>query len=114
VTSETQIDKIADCPVMTTVEAIGGRWKPRILWHLRGGPARFGELHRALGASERMLARSLKDLEAAGIVTRRVVPAGGVNTTEYAYSAYGRSLVPVLDSMGQWGLDHRERRAGGA
>jgi DNA-binding HxlR family transcriptional regulator len=109
VASETQIDKIAHCPVMTTVEVIGGRWKPRILWHLREGPARFGALQRALGASERMLARSLKDLEAAGLITRQVVPAGGVNTTEYAYSAYGRSLVPVLDAMGQWGIDHRAR-----
>ena len=111
-THETHFDKIADCPVMTTVGVIGGKWKPRILWHLRQGPARFGELHRALGASERMLARSLQELEAARLITRRVIPVGGVTTTEYTYSEYGRSLVPVLDAMGQWGIGHRERRDG--
>jgi len=98
---------MADCPVMTTVRVMGGKWKPRILWHLRQGPAGFGELHRAVGASERMLARSLRELEACALITRSVVPVGGVTTTEYAYSPYGRSLIPVLDAMGQWGLEHR-------
>jgi DNA-binding HxlR family transcriptional regulator len=101
------LDKMADCPVMATVRVIGGKWKPRILWHLREGPAAFGELRRAVGASERMLARSLRELEACGLVTRRVIPVGGVMTTEYAYSSYGRSLIPVLDAMGQWGLAHQ-------
>jgi len=103
------IDKMRDCPVMTTVEVIGGRWKPRILWHLRAGDAGFGELQRATAASERMLSRSLRELEIDGVVTRTVVPVGKVITSQYAISDYGRRLVPVLDAMGEWGLQHQRR-----
>lgn len=95
------------CPVMTTVEVLGGKWKPRILWHLRVGAAGFGELQRAVGASERMLSKSLRELERDGVITRAVVPVGKVVTTEYAFSAYGLTLVPVLDAMGNWGLAHQ-------
>jgi DNA-binding HxlR family transcriptional regulator len=101
-----------DCPVMTTVEVIGGRWKPRILWHLRACGASFGELQRATAASERMLSRSLRELQAHGVVTRTVVPIGKVITSHYAISEYGRSLVPVLDAMGDWGLRHHHRGPG--
>lgn len=98
-----------DCPVMVTVDVIGGRWKPRILWALRSGVQRFGELERATGASRRMLAKSLQELESDGLVERRVVPIGAVPTSEYSYSDYGRSLIPVLDSMGNWGQLHRRK-----
>lgn len=97
------------CPVMATVEAIGGRWKPRILWAIRPGAQRFGELQRVTGASTRMLSRSLRELETDGLVERRVVPAGAVATSEYSFSAYGRSLIPVLDQMGAWGQAHQAR-----
>lgn len=106
------VDKMRDCPVMTTVEVIGGRWKPRILWHLRSGVAGFGELQRATAASERMLSRSLRELEIDGVVTRTVVPVGKVITSRYAISDYGRRLVPVLDAMGEWGLQHQRRSDG--
>ena len=98
-----------DCPVMATVEAIGGRWKPRILWALRPGVQRFGELQRATGASRRMLAKSLRELEEDSLIERRVVPVGAVATAEYGYSAYGLSLIPVLDRMGAWGRTHQQR-----
>lgn len=62
-TTDDAIDKMRSCPVMTTVEIIGGRWKPRILWHLRPGKASFGELQRATEASERMLSKSLRELQ---------------------------------------------------
>lgn len=106
------VDKMRDCPVMTTVEVIGGRWKPRILWHLRAGDAGFGELQRATDASERMLSRSLRELQAHGVITRTVVPVGKVVTSQYAISDYGRRLVPVLDAMGDWGLQHQRRTPG--
>ena len=102
------IDKMLFCPVTATVEVIAGKWKPRILWHLRIGTAKFGELQRATAASERMLSKSLRELEKDGIITRTVIVDGRVKTTQYDYSAYGRTLVPVLDAMGEWGFGQRE------
>lgn len=104
------IDKMRDCPVMTTVVIMGGRWKPRVLWHLRSRAASFGELQRATQASERMLSKSLRELEADDVITRTVVPFGKVVTTRYAFSEYGLTLAPVLDAMGHWGLQHQRRR----
>lgn len=100
--------KMLDCPVTATVEVIGGRWKPRILWALRTGLKRFGELERATGASRRMLAKGLRELESDGVIHRRVVFVGAVSTSEYSYSEHGLSLIPVLDGMGSWGYKHRE------
>jgi DNA-binding HxlR family transcriptional regulator len=98
--------KMQFCPVTKTIGVIGGKWKPRILWHLRLGVAGFAELQRTTGASERMLSKSLKELMREGIITRRENAVGKVVTTEYAYSKYGLTLVPVLDLMGNWGADH--------
>lgn len=100
-------DKMLFCPVTATVQVIAGKWKPRILWHLRSGTAKFGELQRATAASERMLSKSLRELEQDGIITRTVIVDGRVKTTQYNYSSYGRTLVPVLDAMGGWGAARR-------
>jgi DNA-binding HxlR family transcriptional regulator len=54
-----------------------------------------------------MLSKSLRELEAHQVITRTVVPVGKVVTTQYAFSEYGLTLVPVLDAMGQWGLGHQ-------
>jgi DNA-binding HxlR family transcriptional regulator len=104
-----ELDKMRDCPVLVTISVIGGKWRPRILWRLREGPAGFGDLHRSVGVSEKVLTDNLKALEREGIVSRVEVKVGRVNTTEYRYTDYGLSLVPVLDAMGQWGLDHGGR-----
>lgn len=103
------IDKLRDCPVMTTVQAIGGKWKPRILWRLREGAATFGELHRVVGVSEKVLHENLRALQRDGIIARSPIRQGEVVFVEYRYTDYGHSLVPVLDAMGEWGLVHRER-----
>jgi DNA-binding HxlR family transcriptional regulator len=98
--------KMQFCPVTKTIDVIGGKWKPRILWHLRLGVAGFAELQRATGSSERMLSKSLRELMHEGIITRTEKAMRKVVTTEYAYSEYGLTLVPVLDLMGNWGADH--------
>jgi DNA-binding HxlR family transcriptional regulator len=100
------VDKMRDCPVIATIGVIGGKWKPRVLWHLRTRTARFGELHRASGASEKVLSQTLNALEADAVIARTVMHVGRVVTTEYALTNYGRTLVPVLDAMGAWGLVH--------
>lgn len=104
-----EIDKLRDCPVLTAIDAIGGKWRPRILWRLRDGPAHFGELHRTIGVSEKVLAENLRALERHGIVARTLVMLGAVKTAEYSFTPYGRTLAPVLDAMGAWGLQHATR-----
>ncbi|KPF47446.1 helix-turn-helix domain-containing protein [Rhizobium sp. AAP43] len=100
------IDKIRDCPVMETIKVIGGKWKPRILWHLRAGPATFGDLRRVVGISEKVLHENLLALARDDIVSRTPVKEGDMVYVEYDYTDYGRSLVPVLNAMGGWGLIH--------
>lgn len=103
------IDKMRDCPVMATIEVIGGKWKPRILWRLRDGPATFGDLRRTVGVSEKVLSENLAALQRDGIVSRQPLKEGDMVYVEYDYTGYGRSLVPVLDAMGGWGLGHAVR-----
>ena len=99
-------DKMLDCPVTATIEVIGGKWKPRILWRLRDGPATFGDLRRYVGVSEKVLSQNLAALQRDGIVCRQPLKEGDVVYVEYGYTDYGRTLVPVLDAMGGWGLRH--------
>lgn len=100
-------DKMRDCPVMATIQAIGGKWKPRILWRLREGAASFGEISRVVGVSEKVLHENLRALMRDGLILRRPVKAGEVVFVQYSFSDYGMSLVPVLDAMGAWGLQHQ-------
>lgn len=95
------------CPVTATVDVIGGKWKPRLLWLLRRGASTFGDLRRGVRGSDRMVSKSLRELEQAGIVSRDERPVGRVRTTVYAFTPCGRTLVPVLNAMGQWGVAHR-------
>lgn len=95
--------KRVGCPVESTIEAIGGRWKVLIIHHLLEGTQRFGELTRLLaGVSARTLTRQLRELEASGLIARRVhlqIPP----KVEYSLTPLGRSLRPVLLAMHAWG-----------
>lgn len=91
------------CAVEATVAVIGGKWKPILLFHLTERPRRYSELQRLVpGASDRMLTRSLRELEADGLVSRTVTAAVPVRV-DYALTMDGRSLIPVLDAMSAWG-----------
>ena len=95
------------CPVQATVEAMGGKWKPGILSRLRGGRLRLSEMRRQMPwISERVLIRQLKELMAAGLVTR--VDYGTMPPhTDYGLSDRGRTLEPLLNAMAQWGAMQR-------
>jgi DNA-binding HxlR family transcriptional regulator len=95
------------CPVQVTVEAMGGKWKPGILSRLRGGRLRLSEMRRQMPwISERVLIRQLKELQAAGLVTR--VDHGTMPPhTDYGLSEHGRTLGPLLDEMARWGAAHK-------
>lgn len=96
----------SSCPVESTVAVIGGRWKPVILFHLVKGKLRFSELKRAVPtASDRMLTRSLKELERDGLVNRSVFAEVPVRV-EYSLTPSGETLIPVLNAMCAWGVQH--------
>ncbi|HML11837.1 MAG TPA: helix-turn-helix domain-containing protein [Xanthobacteraceae bacterium] len=105
------VDEVAEptlvCPVNATLEVISGKWKPSILCELRAGPRRFGELKREIPAiSEKVLATDLRALESDGIVSRRQFYEGAVLATEYAFTDFGRTLIPALNALAEWGLTH--------
>ena len=100
-------ERTLDCPVNATLEVISGKWKPSILCELRVGPRSFGELKREIPAiSEKVLAADLRALEADGIVSRREFHEGAVLATEYAFTDFGRTLIPALNALAEWGLTH--------
>jgi DNA-binding HxlR family transcriptional regulator len=84
------------------VELIGRRWTGAILFVLRGGARRFGDLAAAVpGLTDRMLAERLKELEAERIVTRTVIPEMPVRV-EYQLTERGLALWPILDAIASW------------
>jgi DNA-binding HxlR family transcriptional regulator len=102
--------KKVGCPVETTIEAIGGRWKVLIIHHLLEGTKRFGELTRLLdGVSARTLTRQLRELADSGIIDRYVhhqIPP----KVEYSLTPLGRKLTPILYAMHDWGAEAEKRR----
>ena len=91
------------CPVETTLMLIGSKWKILILRDLMPGTKRFGELRRSIGSvSQKVLTAQLRDMEACGLVDRRVY-AEVPPRVEYSLTELGRSLRPILDAMWAWG-----------
>jgi DNA-binding HxlR family transcriptional regulator len=103
--------KLQDCPVLWALAPITGKWKTRILWLLRAGPHHFGELRKTLpGVSAKVLDEQLKQLERDGLITRREELQGAMRYVYYAYSDHGRSLIPLLDGLGDWGFAHQSQQ----
>jgi DNA-binding HxlR family transcriptional regulator len=101
--------KTYHCPVEAAVDVFGGKWKALILWWLQQRAWRFAELRRQIpGITEKMLAQQLRELEADGIVDRRVYPTVPPKV-EYSLTEYGRSLKRALRAICDWGRAHMER-----
>ena len=102
-------EELSACPVATTVQLIGSKWKLLILRNLLVRPWRFNELRKDLeGISQKVLTDSLRALEADGIVTRTVYPEVPPRV-EYALSPLGQSMKPILDAMEQWGTEYKKK-----
>ena len=96
-------DELPDCPVATTVQVIGSKWKLLIMRNLLERPWRFNELQKNLeGISQKVLTDSLRSMEADGIITRTVYPEVPPRV-EYALSPLGETMRPILDAMQAWG-----------
>lgn len=114
--SARKLKKPCGCPVSAFQKMISGKYKIRILWDLREGPRRYGEIRRGLltgaaGTAEvtpRVLSRELKALAQSGLIARKdhgVVPP----KVEYRLTRVGRSFLPVIAAMRQWGIRHLGR-----
>ena len=100
------------CPVATTVQLIGSKWKLLIMRNLFARPWRFNELRKDLeGISQKVLTDSLRSMEEDGIITRTVYPEVPPRV-EYALSELGESMRPIMDAMEQWGIAYKNGKLG--
>lgn len=103
---KTVFKKSENCPVGTTLELIGGKYKALILWHLASGKMRFSELHKVINnATPKMLTQQLRELEAHKLIHREIFPVIPPKV-EYSLTDLGKSLMPVLIAMRDWGVGY--------
>lgn len=97
------------CPIEATLALIGGKYKTLILWHLKDTILRFNELKKLIPkATPKMLTQQLRELESNGLIIRVVYPVVPPKV-EYSLSDFGKSIIPILDSMCDWGSDYLEK-----
>lgn len=97
----------ANCPVVSAIEVIGGKWTIIVLYQLRQQTLRFGELHQLIpGITKKMLTQELRKLEANGLVTRQVY-AEVPPRVEYTPTDLANGLNPALDLLCAWGATYQ-------
>lgn len=97
---------IQKCPVTYCMRIMGGKWKPIVLFLIARGVNRFGILQRGVeGISKQMLTKQLRELEADGILNRKIY-AEVPPRVEYSLTDLGHSLMPIIACMKQWGEEH--------
>ena len=98
------------CGFRIAIEVMGGKWKPYIIYELLDGPKRPSELQRRMPAeaSERVLAQQLKELMEYGVIQKRVIDSV-CRHSEYSLTELGRTLIPIIEQLRDWGNDFRPR-----
>lgn len=92
------------CAMDVTMHFIGGKWKTVVLWYLRNGKKRFGELKAHIPQiTEKMLSIQLKQLEEDGLIRRKVYSSKPPLKVEYSLTQFGESLLPLLNEIASWG-----------
>ena len=99
---------VSGCPLTAALAAVGGKWKLIIVYWLAESPKHFGALRKVMpGISQKVLTQQLRELIGDGIVQRR--PKGAVpSPVEYSLTAYGQSVVPLVEDIRLWGRNHIE------
>ena len=106
-------DDLTHCPVAATLQVIGGKWTPLILFHLKDAPCRFNALRRAIpDITQRMLTLELRGLEADGVVHRKVFETVPPHV-EYSLTPRGQTLAPIIEAMEEWGMGQLALRKAG-
>lgn len=97
------------CPVESTLQIISGKWKSVILYHLfKSQVCRFSDFQRNIkDCSRRMMALQLRELEADGIISKKIYAAVPPKT-EYRLTKFGESLKPVILAMEEWGKHYNK------
>jgi DNA-binding HxlR family transcriptional regulator len=94
--------------IKVTLDVMGGKWKPLIMYLLVDKTLRFSELQRSISKiTQKMLTEQLRELEKDGLILRKVYPQVPPKV-EYSMTPYGKTLLPVLETMHNWGQSHRE------
>ncbi len=97
---------LSSCPIGGALDVFAGRWKPEILWYLKGDRMRFNQLQRAIGTvSQKMLTQQLRDLERDGLVKRTQYPEIPPRV-EYECTDLANSLASIFDALVIWGDVH--------
>ena len=98
-----------DCPVALAQNILAGKWKLVVVWRLKDGVMRFGELQRSIpGIKQSSLTQQLRELEQDGVIHREVytqIPP----KVEYSLTDIGRQLIDVLYSFGAWGAEYKKQ-----
>ena len=103
-------ENLPECPVATTVELIGSKWKLLILKYLLNKTMRYNELKREIdGISQKVLTSTLKSMVEDGIVIRTSYPEVPPRV-EYSLSEIGESMRPVIDVMADWGNTDKNKK----
>ena len=98
------------CPVETTLDLIGGKYKALILWKLTGKTLRFSQLGREVPqATPKMLTQQLRELEADGVIRRTIHPVIPPRV-DYALTELGNSIRPILEAMYHWGSGYLQHQ----
>lgn len=101
-------DELPECPVATTVQLIGNKWKLLILRNLiYNGTQRFTDFAKTIpGISKKVLTDNLRSLESDGLIEREVF-AEVPPRVQYSLSEIGKTLKPVLDALSGWGTEYK-------
>jgi DNA-binding HxlR family transcriptional regulator len=94
-------------PIEATLDVIGGKWKPLVIYQLKDGTLRFNQIVSRVQPriTQRMLTKELRELEKDGFVIRKVYPQVPPKV-EYSLTETGQSIIPILDQLCDWGSEH--------
>ena len=92
--------------VELSLDVVGGKWKMLIIWILKDGPVRYGELRRSLPKiTHKMLTQQLRELEQTDLIIRAVYPEIPPKV-EYSLTLLGKSVIPIIDVLREWGEEY--------